>query len=108
MESSTVLHSGKWMVLWDDRLLEIIQHEGSGSPKKLSQWEEIRVTKAHVSRRLSKLADHDMLKHLGNGVYVITDVGEAYLDAECDAEAGVYFDGPSNSGELPMKSMNET
>jgi hypothetical protein len=27
-----------------------------------------------------------MLNHLGNGVYVITEIGEEYLDGEVDAD----------------------
>lgn len=27
-----------------------------------------------------------MLNHLGNGVYVITEIGEEYLDGEIDAD----------------------
>jgi len=32
------------------------------------------------------LADHGLLKPLGNGVYVITEQGEQYLDGEIDAD----------------------
>ncbi|WP_244257145.1 ArsR family transcriptional regulator [Halomicrobium sp. IBSBa] len=42
----------------------------------------IRVTKQQISRRLRKLADKGLLLDLGNGVYVITDRGEAYLNGE--------------------------
>ena len=35
---------------------------------------------------LSKLAEHGLLNHLGNGVYVITEDGQRYLDGELDAE----------------------
>ena len=80
------------MTIWDDRLLEIIRKEGSGSPKELADTEYIRVSRQHVSRRLSKLADHGLLTHLGNGVYVITEKGNRYLDGQLDA------------GELPEEN----
>lgn len=66
--------------------MEIIRKEGSGSPTELSESEYIRVSPQHVSRRLSTLADHGLLNHLGNGVYVITEEGKKYLDGELDAE----------------------
>ena len=74
------------MTLWDDRLLEIIRKEGAGSPTELAESDYIRVSPQHVSRRLSKLAEHGLLNHLGNGVYVITEDGQRYLDGELDAE----------------------
>ena len=84
------------MTLWDDRILEIIREEGSGSPKEIADHDVVHVSRQHVSRRLKKLAENDMLTPLGNGVYVITDVGESYLDGEYDAEAGAYVDAPNN------------
>jgi predicted transcriptional regulator len=74
------------MTIWDDRLLELIREKGSGSPSELADTKIIRVSRQHVSRRLRKLADHGMLQHLGNGVYVITETGEQYLDGEIDAD----------------------
>ena len=85
-------HSGTWMTLWDDRILEIIREEGSGAPTELSEHEAIGVSKQHVSTRMKKLREHGLLRNLGNGVHVITDVGEAYLDGEYDAEAEAYRD----------------
>jgi len=76
--------SGSWMTIWDDRILEYIQSEESGSPKELKDSGYVRVSKSHISRRMRKLADRGLLTHLGNGVYVITDRGEAYLAGELD------------------------
>ena len=74
------------MTIWDDRLLELIREDGSGSPSELADSEYVRVSRQHVSRRLKKLSEHGMLDHLGNGVYVITERGINYLDGELDAE----------------------
>jgi len=84
--------SATWMTIWDDRLLEVIREKGSGSPKELADTDYIRVSRQHVSRRLSTLADHGLLDHLGNGVYVLTEKGNRYLEGELDA------------AELPDKS----
>jgi predicted transcriptional regulator len=80
------------MTLWDDRLLEVIREEDSGAPTELSDHDAIRVSRQHISRRLKKLAENNLLQPLGNGVYVITEEGEAYLDGEYDAESGAYLD----------------
>ncbi|GGN92840.1 PhiH1 repressor [Haloarcula pellucida] len=89
--------SGSWMTIWDDRILEIIREEGNGSPKELEDRDEIRISKSSISRRLKKLADHDLLQPLANGVYIITDEGEAYLDGEYDAGKERYINGGGSS-----------
>jgi repressor of nif and glnA expression len=33
---------------------------------------------------MKKLEEHGLLKHLGNGVYIITERGEKYLDGKLD------------------------
>lgn len=76
------------MTIWDDRILEYIRLEGSGTPKELNESGLVRVSTSHISRRLGKLADHGLLTHLGNGVYVITEDGEAYLDGNLDTGEG--------------------
>ena len=70
------------MVNWDDRILEIERKEDSVSPSDLADSDYIGISRQHVSRRLQKLADHGLLKPLGNGVYIITEKGEGYLDGE--------------------------
>jgi repressor of nif and glnA expression len=84
--------SGSWQSVWDDRILEWLhEHEGSGTPKQIDESDLVRVHKSQISRRLKKLAEHDLVKHIGNGAYVITEQGEAYLQEEYDAERGVYM-----------------
>jgi predicted transcriptional regulator len=83
--------SGEWMVLADERVLEFIREEESGAPKEMAESGYVRFSRQYISRRCKKLVDHTLLRHLGNGVYIITDAGEAYLDEEYDAERGVYL-----------------
>ena len=84
--------SGSWQSVWDDRILEWMrENEGAGTPKKLKESGLIRVSQAHISRRCRKLAEHELLREIGNGAYVITEKGEAYLDEEYDAEKGVFI-----------------
>ncbi|NHX40155.1 MULTISPECIES: PhiH1 repressor [Haloarcula] len=91
--------SGSWMTIWDDRILEIIHEEGNGSPKELESRDEVRISKSSVSRRLKKLADHDLLQPLANGVYVITEEGEAYLNGEYDAGKERYINRGNSADE---------
>lgn len=86
------------MTIWDDRILEYIRDEGGAAVGEMVKAEGIRVSQPHVSRRCKKLAEHSLLTPLGNGVYVITDEGEAYLNEEYDAEAGAYLDAGDQDG----------
>lgn len=72
------------MTIVDDRILEYIDENEHGSPSEMKDDGPIRYSRQHIARRCRKLADHGLLKPVGNGVYVITDRGEAYLDGELD------------------------
>jgi len=78
--------SADWMSIWDDRILEFISENNGGSVGEIADHELIRVSQPHVSRRCTVLAEHDLLRPLGNGVYMITEEGERYLAGELDAE----------------------
>jgi len=84
------------MSLVDDRVLEYIQENGSGSPTEMKREGPIRYSRQYVDRRCKKLAEKGLLRHLGNGVYVITDEGEAYLEGRLDTETWQYVDGNGN------------
>jgi predicted transcriptional regulator len=83
--------SGEWMVLADERILEYILKEGSGSPKQMADSGLVDFSRPYISRRCKKLAENGLLKALGNGVYVITEEGEAYLNEEYDVSAERYI-----------------
>ena len=70
------------MTIWDDRIMEVIRDEGSGSPTPLSEHEYIHISASQISKRLKKLSEHGLLESLGNGIYVTTPDGEKYLDGE--------------------------
>jgi len=89
--------SGSWMTIWDDRILEIIREEGNGAASELADREEIHIARSTITRRLQKLADNNLLQPLPNGVYMLTDEGEAYLDGEYDAERERYINGGGSS-----------
>jgi Mn-dependent DtxR family transcriptional regulator len=89
--------SANWMTIWDDRILEVIREEGSGSPTPLSEHDYIHISASQVSKRLKKLSEYGLLESLGNGVYVITPEGERYLDGELAVDD--INDQPSNGDE---------
>jgi len=93
------------MTIWDDRILEYIEQEESGSPSELEKSGYLKISKSQISRRLRKLAERGLLNHLGNGVYVITDEGEAYLEGEYNAETEAYIN--ESAGESPSASPEE-
>ncbi|QCC47446.1 helix-turn-helix domain-containing protein [Halobellus limi] len=77
-------YSGDWMVLADDRILEYIRENGSGRPTAMAESGYVRYSRQYIHTRCKNLVEHGLLKHLGNGVYVITERGERYLDGEID------------------------
>jgi Mn-dependent DtxR family transcriptional regulator len=88
--------SGDWMSIWDDRLLEYVHKNGSGSPKEIEDTGRVHVSKSQTARRLKRLSEYGLLRHLGHGVYVMTDEGEAYLEGDLDAQTLSPEDGPGN------------
>jgi predicted transcriptional regulator len=49
-------------------------------------------SRQHVDRRCKKLDEEGLLESLGNGVYMITEDGEAYLKGYLDTEDWRYID----------------
>lgn len=103
-------YSGDWMVLADDRILEYIREEGSGRPKEMADSGYVPYSRQYISRRCKELVEHGLLEDLGNGVYIITERGEKYLDGEIHtgedvsddpAEAGVTVGTEAEEGEEP-------
>lgn len=101
-------YSGDWMSLVDDRILEYIHEHDSGSPKQMKEEGRIRYSRQHIARRCRKLAEKGLLKHLGNGVYVITDDGEAYLKGELDTETWSQVGQNDNKDSSPTGSVSNS
>lgn len=92
------------MTIWDDRILEIARGEESVTPKMLYESGYFDVSRQTISRRLGKLNDHGLVQHLGNGVYVITEKGEGYLDGKIstiEGEPDEIRDETDDDGDLP-------
>ena len=86
-------YSGDWMTLVDDRILEYLQENETGSPKKMKDEGPIRYSDAYIGRRCKRLAEEGLVRHLGNAVYTITDDGEAYLEGRLDTKNWSYING---------------
>jgi len=81
-------HTGSWMVICDERILEHLNKDGPQPPSKLADHKSIHSSPSNISRRLGKIADHDLAEAVGNGVYQITREGRLYLLGGFDAETG--------------------
>ena len=102
-------HSAEWNVVWDDRVLEWVrENDGSGTAAEINQSNQLRTSKSTISRRLQKLADNNLLTHVGNGAYIITEEGEGYLDEEYDVEEGVWLDQTQATGDGPAASSTSS
>jgi predicted transcriptional regulator len=83
--------SGKWMVLLDERILELLEEDEDGflRPSEIAEDRRIDYTPQYIGRRCKELAEHGLIQEVSQSVYRITSEGEAYLEGEYDAtEAG--------------------
>jgi len=87
MSDEIVRHSGSWMVLWDERILEIMLSDGPVTATDIANRDFIQVGRSNISKRLSKLQSHGLIDAFGNGVYDISYLGKAYLYGGYDAES---------------------
>ena len=78
-------YSADWMTIADERILEHLHEEETDTPKKMAASGRVRFSRQYIGERCRKLASYGLLNHLGNGVYQITETGEAYLEGEIDA-----------------------
>ena len=94
--------SADWTVVWDDRILEWIrENDGSGTAAEMKHSDLIRIERPSISRRLKKLEEADLVRHVGNGAYLITEKGEGYLDESYDVERGTWLNRDRAEGEGP-------
>ena len=100
-------YAGGWMTAADDRILEYLSENETGSPAKMKREGPIRYSRQQINRRCKRLAEEDLVRHLGNGVYVITEDGEAYLKGRLDTENWQYID-EEVSGDIHNDSTEDT
>ncbi len=96
------------MSLVDNRILEYIHENDSGSPKEKKDEGRIRYSQQHIARKCRILNEKGLLTHLGNGVYVITDEGESYLKGELDTETWTQVNGNSDEGSASSNNIRNS
>jgi len=79
--------SAKWMVLLDERILELLEEDEDGflRPSEIADDSRIPYSAAYVGQRCKKLAQNGLLQEVSDAVYRITENGKAYLREEYDA-----------------------
>nr|WP_308201021.1 MarR family transcriptional regulator [Halorubrum ezzemoulense] len=80
------------MTSLDDRILEFLHENNPTTPTKMTTGASLPYSRQHVDRRCKKLDEEGLLESLGNGVYMITEDGEAYLKGYLDTEDWRYID----------------
>lgn len=100
--------SGSWQSVWDDRILEVAYTDEDNviSVSDLDDHPGVRTSKSNISKRCGILAEHGLLRRIGNGVYLLTEEGKGYLNEEYDADQGVWIDG--NHGKEGSPSEGDT
>lgn len=74
-----------WMTQADDRILETLADSNLIlSPRVLSA--NIDYSRHYLSTRLGKLHDAGLVDRVDEGLYRITDRGQAYLQGDLDAD----------------------
>lgn len=77
--------SPEWMILVDERILELLEEGGSKLPSQIADDDRIHYGTQHVQNRCVLLADAGFIDNLGRGVYTITEQGSDYLSGQYDA-----------------------
>jgi hypothetical protein len=88
------------MTSLDDRILEFLHENDPTTPTNMTTEASLPYSRQHVDRRCKRLHEEGLLKNLGNGVYMITEDGEAYLKGHLDTEDWRYInqDGEDDDG----------
>ncbi len=94
------------MVLADDRILEYLRENETAGATKMAESGDVRYSQSYISKRAKKLAEHGLAKHLGNGVYTITERGEKYLEGEIDTSEDAPDEVPSTDENGPTAGNN--
>ncbi|MBZ6494810.1 MarR family transcriptional regulator [Natrinema longum] len=77
--------SGDFMVICDDRILEYLAENETGTPKEMADSGLVRFSRSYITQRAKILLNYGLVRHLGNGVYTLSERGQQYLDGDLDA-----------------------
>ena len=76
------------MTIADERILEFLHEESPRQPKQIADGLAemgLEFNDKYIGRRCLELAKFGLLRNLGNGIYMVTDLGEDYLSGELNA-----------------------
>ena len=76
------------MTIADERILEFLRENATRQPKQIADGLDdagIEYNDKYIGRRCIELSRHGLLRNLGNGIYTITETGEAYLEGNIHA-----------------------
>lgn len=76
--------SADWMTIADDRILEYLLEHESGTPSEMAKVDTMRFSRSYLHQRCDVLEEYGLVRHLGNGVHILTTEGEQYLNGELD------------------------
>jgi len=76
--------SADWMTIADDRILEYLSEHESGTPSEMAKVDTMRFSRSYLHQRCDVLEEYGLVRHLGNGVHILTTEGEQYLNGELD------------------------
>ena len=77
--------SAGWMTIADERVLEYLDEHESGTPKQMADTDGFRFSRSYIHQRCRELERYGLIRHLGNGVHIITDEGRQYLEGDLNA-----------------------
>lgn len=72
------------MTIADDRILEYLSEHESGTPSEMAKVDTMRFSRSYLHQRCDVLEEYGLVRHLGNGVHILTTEGEQYLNGELD------------------------
>jgi hypothetical protein len=103
-------HSGDWMVLLDDRILEYLDENEAGSPSEIKRGTTTDNSRQHFARRCRRLAEEGLIREISNATYVLTDDGSDYLDGRLDTQNWIRLDedGTATTPNGPGTDERET
>lgn len=99
-------HSGDWMNLIDDRILEYLDENEAASPIEMKKGGPIKYDRAYIGRRCKKLVDKGLIREISDATYMITDDGIAYLEGRLDTGDWRYID--EESGDVSIDGPADT
>lgn len=73
-----------WMKAPDPFVLEYLSEEGLSSPSEIADDGRVSFERTYINKRLKALEKRSLVRNMGNGMYQLTEKGDAWLAGEYD------------------------